>query len=507
MNSEAIRMRKIPYQLDVWNFTVAHLAKGSLTALVLITIFFVSIFMGRGLAVAGEIIRVHPLEIHDVLVNPGMGFTTFQRFNGDSLNPGNGWTEGFPIEYQKFDGDLTNSNYPSTSTAYLRIYWRFIEPEIGQYRWEILDKALKTAAERQQTLILRIAPYGKGKGRDAPAWFRTLVGQEEPLQNSSWRVDPENPLYVQYFTQMVRNLGARYDGHPDLEAVDVSIVGFWGEGAGSSLLSDQTRKALVDAYFEAFPKTLLVMLLTDEKTNRYGISKRDAGWRVDCLGDLDFWAKEQNGWSHMFDYYPEGIIKFGMKGAWKKAPVIMELCGTMKSWGEKRHYSDEQVRYIIGQSLKWHLSLLNAKSSAIPAQWRPLVNAWLKKMGYRLVLRSFSYPAAVRPRGKIAYRTWWENKGVAPCYHDYPLALRIKNADHSAVFLTDADIRKWLPGDSIYEDAVFLPADMPEGEYDIEIGILDRRTLKPKVKLAIAGINPDGWYRMGKITVVAPSPR
>ncbi len=449
---------------------------------------------------------MRPQEIHDVLVNPGMGFSTFQRFNGDTLNQGSGWTEGFPIEYQKFNGHLTNVNYPGTSTAYFRIYWRFIEPVKGQYRWEILDKALQAAAERHQTLILRIAPYGKGEHRDVPEWFRTLVGIEKPLRDSSWRVDPENPLYVRHFTKMVRDLGSRYDGHPDLEAVDLSIVGFWGEGAGSALLSDPTRKALVGAYLESFRKTPLVMLLTDEKTNRYGISKRDVGWRVDCLGDLDFWAEEQNGWSHMYDYYPEGIIKFGMKDAWKKAPVIMELCGTMKSWREKRHYSDEQVKYIINQSLKWHLSLLNAKSSAIPAQWRPLVNDWLKKMGYRLVLRQFTYPAVVRPRGKIDFNTWWENTGVAPCYHGYPLALRIKNAHHSVVLMTNADIRQWLPGDSIYDDAVFLPPDMPEGEYDIAVGIVDRRTLKPKVKLAIAGISPDGWYTMGKITVTAIPP-
>lgn len=35
---------------------------------------------------------VRPIEIHEVLVNPGIGFTTFQRFNGDSLNTGIGWT-------------------------------------------------------------------------------------------------------------------------------------------------------------------------------------------------------------------------------------------------------------------------------------------------------------------------------------------------------------------------------------------------------------------------------
>jgi len=49
---------------------------------------------------------VRPKEIDTVLVNPGIGFTTFQRFNGDTLNAGTRWTEGYPIEYQPFHGNL-----------------------------------------------------------------------------------------------------------------------------------------------------------------------------------------------------------------------------------------------------------------------------------------------------------------------------------------------------------------------------------------------------------------
>ncbi len=33
-------------------------------------------------------IYVRPVETDDVLVNPGIGFMTFQRFNGDELNEG-----------------------------------------------------------------------------------------------------------------------------------------------------------------------------------------------------------------------------------------------------------------------------------------------------------------------------------------------------------------------------------------------------------------------------------
>ena len=47
-----------------------------------------------------ETVVVRPEVIDEVLVNPGIGFMTFQRFNGDTLNAGSRWTEGYPVEYQ-----------------------------------------------------------------------------------------------------------------------------------------------------------------------------------------------------------------------------------------------------------------------------------------------------------------------------------------------------------------------------------------------------------------------
>jgi hypothetical protein len=203
----------------------------------------------------------------------------------------------------------------------------------------------------------------------------------------------------------------------------------------------------------------------------------------------------------MLDVYPQDIVRAGMSEAWKKAPVALEICGTFGSWKQKEGYDANVVKYIFDEALKWHVSTFNAKSSAVPAEWRPLVDEWLKKMGYRFVLRKFSYPAEIRPRGKLAFRSWWENKGVAPAYHQWPLAIRLKNAQHSEILLTDTDIRGWLPGDVIYDSAVFLPVSVPEGQYDLEIAIVEPRTRQPHVRLAIEARKPDGWYRMGTITV------
>ncbi len=471
---------------------------------------------------------VRPKEIDDVLNNPGIGFQTFQRFNGDELNAGIRWTEGHPIEYPPFDGDLTNRDYPATTTAYFRVYWRFVEPDRETYDWPILDKALKTAAERGQTLCLRIAPYGGGEDEDVPAWYRAIVGPEPNLPSKKWRTDPENPNYVRYFGGLIRALGERYDGHPDLEWVDVSIVGYWGEGDGTHRLRDETRIALLNAYLDGFKKTPLIFQplngdapdpgvlvrgtkvaasWPDGRTNGEGAGARPLGWRVDCLGDMGFWRKEQGDWCHMLDLYPQDIVRSGMSEAWKKAPIAHEICGTFGRWKQSEGYDAAVVKYIFDQALKWHVSVFNAKSSAVPAEWRPLVDQWLNKMGYRFVLRKFSYPSEVPPHGTLAFRSWWENKGVAPAYREWPLAIRLKSAERTEVFPTDADIRTWLPGDVVYDGAVFLPVDMPEGAYDLEIAIVEPRTRQPHVQLAIEGRQPDGWYRMGSVAVRESGPK
>jgi hypothetical protein len=449
---------------------------------------------------AQRIVTVRPNEIDDVLINPGIGFMTFQRFNGDGLNEGLKWTEGYPIVYQPFKGSLENPNHPMTSMAYFRVYWKFVEPEQGKYNWNLIDTALRTAHDRKQTLMLRIAPYGTGKDNDVPDWYRAMTGAEPGLPVQKWRTNPEDLRYAQHFGRMIREIGKRYDGHPDMESVDLSIVGAWGEGAGAADLTQLTREALVDAYLEAFLKTPLVMLLTDEKTNKYGISKRPVGWRVDCLGDMGGFSNP--AWSHMQDYYPQAIINFGMRDAWQEAPVSFEVCWVMQHWKEKGW----DVDYIIDQSLKWHISSFNAKSSAVPEEWKPSVNRWLKKMGYRFVLRKFTMPSAARPHEKVAFTTWWENKGVAPIYKPFAMALRLKSAKRTEVFVTDADIRKWLPGDSLYDGAIALPADLPSGDYEVSIGIVDGRTRTPRVKLAIKGIDGEGWHPLMTIRIEAPPP-
>jgi hypothetical protein len=464
---------------------------------------------------------VKPKETDAVLTNPGIGFTTFQRFNGDSLNAGTHWTEGFPIQYQPFQGKLQVPDYPMTTIAYFRVYWRFIEPEKGVYRWDLVDNALKTARDRHQTLMLRIAPHGTDAESDVPAWYRLETGEkfhQAPggwtATKGKWLIDPENPAYAKEFGDMIRAFGARYDGNPDIDLIDISILAAWGEGAGTNLLTPHTRSALLDSYLDSFHRTPLVTQLGDKETVAYtlsrasgfagGSSKKEeqlasleterphVGWRADCLGDMGGFSKTRN---LMTDQYPEDIVELGLSDAWKTAPVTMEVCWVMQHWKDEGW----DLSYIMDQAIKWHISSFNAKSAAVPAAWQPQVNEWLNRMGYRFVLRRFTFPTTVDASRKLAFTSWWENKGDAPAYRQYPLALRLKSEKNVSILMTDVDIRTWLPGDNLYNSDVFVPYSVPDGDYQIEVALIDPATRKPKIKLAIEGQTSDGWYSMGKV--------
>lgn len=101
----------------------------------------------------------------------------------------------------------------------------------------------------------------------------------------------------------------------------------------------------------------------------------------------------------------------------------------------------------------------------------------------------------------MSFTSWWENKGVAPCYRPWRLAFRLNGSQGKYILPADADLRLWLPGDNLYDSAVVVPAEAATGQYDFQIAVLDEEIDEPWVKLAIEGRQADGWYNLGKISV------
>src|ERR1700730_17763233 len=104
-----------------------------------------------------NVVVVDPKEIQDVLVNPGMGITTFQRFNGQAPNPPMKWSEAGPVK--KLPQAAAKPDFPEASVSYCRWYWNVLEPEPGKFNWELVDLAIEEARGHGQKLAIRLMPY------------------------------------------------------------------------------------------------------------------------------------------------------------------------------------------------------------------------------------------------------------------------------------------------------------------------------------------------------------
>ncbi|MBZ5593812.1 MAG: DUF4832 domain-containing protein [Acidobacteriia bacterium] len=440
-----------------------------------------------------ETVVVRPREIHDLLVNPGMGITTFQRFNGDAINPGRKWSEQGPTS--KLPAADVKPDFPDTSIAYLRWFWSQIEPERGKYHWEAIDLALDEAREHHQTVTFRLMPYDQQ--HPLPEWYHRSgarrANKPEDKDGAIWSPDSSDPLFVKAWGEVVAGAGQRYDGHPYLDTVDISTFGYWGEGWGPYPPEWPIQKELIDQYFAAFRRTPLLMNFDELRALDYGVH-HGAGWRLDCWGDM---GRPGRNFAHMVDLYPQQVVKAHAEDVWRQSPVSLETCGVPADW--KQNGFD--LNYIFDQALRWHATSINIKSSAIPVEWKAQFEEFQKKIGYRFVLRKLEYPRSVHAGRMALFRMWWFNAGVAPVYRDTVMAFELRSPAGGGAIRTSADVRKWLPGDAVFEDTLYIPDDLKPGPYMLRLALLDARTLQPVIRLAIEGRQSDGWYDLGPITV------
>jgi len=236
-----------------------------------------------------RLVTVTPEETNEILANPGMGWQTFHRT-------------------AKQDKSLP-SWIPST-VHYARWGWGELEPQPGKLNTEFLDKVLRETREAGQQLAFRVMCCSTSKGHPYhPQWLKEIGGRELPCdyegQGPLPIPDLDDPIVLQRHLDFIKRLGERYDGHADIDHIDLGSIGWWGEWhlSGSKtckLTSLENRRKVVDAYLTAFQKTPLLMLIGGGECLKQA-TQHGAGWRADCLGDMGGFSRT---WCHMRQGYP-----------------------------------------------------------------------------------------------------------------------------------------------------------------------------------------------------------
>ena len=479
-----------------------------------------------------------PSPIDSVLINPGMGFANF-HFGW--------WCNLPPVDFTPqvcADRTFTHwpENYPGAGTAYFRWNWKEIEPVRGEIDFHMIDTAIQSANLMNETFSFRIMTISVG-GHGVPDWLLqapyNVPGQI--LDGTFWP-DYRDTTYQAEHQRLISALGARYDGHPAIDHIDIGTVGCWGEWNTACLegvsnvfevfnpqnnadreLILSSYQTIIDHHQSAFPNTSQVMLeLSDNplpgerdwslETFLHAI-ENGSGWRVDCWGDWGFFG---GNWNHMEDLYPQLIANATaaypeFPNVYQHAPIQLEICGTMPDWlafGWTADAPNGEVYRTFQWALEQHASVLNAKFTPIPIEYVSAIEDLLKKNGYRFSIDRLSHNDTVASGGDLLVSSTWSNLGVAPIYIPRTLTYRIVGTGYEAQFESAADVRTWLPGTWAVQDTLAIPSDTPSGTYALEVALLDRAGIEPTtlplppLAIAITGRTPDGWYPLTQLVVI-----
>lgn len=353
------------------------------------------------------------------LVNPGMGFCHYAY-------AGRLWAYGSKIPaYDTMDW------FPGCSTVYMRLLWSDVEPQEGQFRWDILDRYAMPWILAGKKIAIRIICCNQtceacpDYVREAGAKGHTFV-YTRPGTGLTWppRWEPEydDPVFIEKLSNFIQAFAVRYDGDPNVAFVDVGSFGIYGEGHSQYLdqmLKEEPEKYNAQAqvhlrlWRQYMPHTYLVVSddiggnwNTDpDHPNMQAARELGIGFRDDSIFcQIPYWYHD--GWArqfaltapvvletgHLTELGPDSVIE-GKKGQWN--PDVLLQC-----------VEDHRASYFsIHDYPDVHL-----------ARYRSYLEAVGLRLGYRFVLEQVSYPSEVRPDESISISSVWHNAGVAPCY-------------------------------------------------------------------------------------------
>ncbi len=437
-----------------------------------------------------------------LLSNPGKGCATFQRFNGDPLNEGTGWSEEGPLTFPLPRTDVAAGYLPST-VSYCRWFWDVLEPAPGRLDFSMIEGALAMARARGQSVQVRLMPFGAHGQPQLPGWYRARYratpSREHGPEKAFLEPDYDSPEYFDRWGRVIAAFARRFDGHPDLESVDIAFIGPWGEGAGNP--KPRTVDRFINLYMKVHTKTI-VLANTDGLQFAAGV-RRGTGWRCDCYGDLRRRGggnvPSHLGWNHTYEAYPQQVHAAKATDVWRTRPVVFESCATPLTWFQTWFTEPGDLDLVLRQGYKFHVSVFMPKSNLIPREYLQPLAEFCDRIGYRLVLRQVKWGETAKRGGPLPTAWWIENTGVAPLYRRVVPALRLVRGRGEAVVPLRDDARTWLPGDAILDRTVTVPRALSAGRAQVFAGLVDPGSRKPVVRFASEGADAAGWLPLGDL--------
>lgn len=437
---------------------------------------------------------------------------------------GNGWVTVVPPEFPgainnplKGFRDYKEDGYGLLKRQYIK--WNDIEVCADDSVERIIahtNKITQTKGKRFEDLNVKLVP------RVYLDWDGSAGKQHWPADLHAF--DYDSPAFQERLRRLVAKLGQAWDDDPRIFAVQMGLIGHFGEHHNPAPKAEQ-RRLLTEAFQKAFKHKPVLVRHNDPEFMQAGF-----GIYYDTFANIS--REPPDGPKDQFPWQATNVYR----DTWKGAPIEGEV---EYNWQKERESAkpgetfgrtpDETMtvpdyrRYMIDKIRRYHASYLGWISNYNASDREVLAGAaeLQKTFGYRFVLDSASYPLVVQPGKKLTVKLTVRNTGSAPFYLDWPVAMALLDpATKKPVWsapLAGVEIRKWLPGED-WDGAAFayrrpavphreeghatLPQDIKPGHYILALAILDRQGgMTPSARFAMVNYFRGGWHPLGFIGV------
>ncbi len=422
--------------------------------------------------------------------------------------------------------DGPSPNYYGATIYHIYMPWREVETADQVFDWGQFETnhLLPILVDHSNaTFVLRpVADYPDGensgitlfytgeKERDFPSFLTNAslsipsypyasCDGDGPGQTPDWN----HPTMITQCVQFVEAMGARYDGDPRITAVQVGLLGLWGEwhqsGCETYAPSNAVKAAVRDAYDTAFTNTPLQTRYPrdpDAVGVEFGFHEDYfPSFTAQCLyGFPD--CSDDGDWSL---YYCLQNITPASTNNWQSNPIS----GESPTTAQKSTWSND-VDDVMTVLRDYHFSFLGPAGGHQRSGNAANLNPMKRLLGYNIHISQADWPATAYLDHTFPITLVLTNSGAAPCYHSFPVEVALCDATGTPQWQSnfDFDLRELTPQLVFSKEESFTVLNVTTGVYSMRIGILDPRTDEPGVRIQSAGEDAQYRIEIGTIEVL-----
>ncbi len=367
------------------------------------------------------------------------------------------------------DGGLPD-NHHGANIYHVYVPWRMAESSDQVFDWADLEQTYITPITNEDinaTVVLRLVadyPDGPGSGiddhytggdanRDYPLFLEQPplnIGRNDysSCNGDGPGVAPDwnDPEFLNQATELVAAFGQHFDGDPRITAIQVGLLGLWGEwhqsGCPSLAPENTVKNNLKNAYAAAFTQTpLQTRYARDPDVVGVGFGFHEdyfPSFTANCIYGFPQ-CDDSGDWN--LEYGLANVVP-AARDNWQVNPISGEspLTSQKNAW-----VNDEtDITTVIND---YHFSFLGPAGKHEEIGNDAVMDRLSNQLGYRLQLDSVTIDSPIT-NGSTTVTVMLNNEGSAPTYHDYQLALDWVNGANQTVatWTFDDALSDWQPG-------------------------------------------------------------